>query len=592
MTSPEPHCPICEHRETGTVHVVGGRDLLICCACRHVFWREMPTDAQLHAYYDREYTAAHNQLAQQEANTEYYRNHVEELAGLIRRPKEALLFGDVGCSYPIFLLQAAAAGVSLALGVDWSPEAQDYGLRRGVPVMRPDQFTAQVPDGALDLLRYSHTLEHLIDPVATLEAHLLKLVPGGLLYVTQPCIPVLRLGASPAPPHDAAWPNHLHFFSALSMLTLMQRVGVEVDRFFTVTDETAAQSRYGDALDLDYARATLVSLADKGEASRGPLNNFPFFAGQNLAVYARRTQEGTASVGQTAAGERAALISGIQRDVIGGMAELLAKPAETAPTASGEAVLGLHMERLRERFGRLDLVTDSPVARDSPDHQVPWGTAQDNSTNLRFNARLLPLLPIERMSLLDLGCSGGGQVRSFIEQGLLAVGIEGSDYSCRRLRAEWLTIPEFLFTADITRPFLVQRASGDVFRFGVVTLWEVIEHIKEADLPMLFRNIDAHLLPGGLVIMSVSPHSDVIEGTELHQTIRPREWWVETLATLGWENNLEIIEHFHGDFVRDERNAPNSFHLALSRRGAPPVLAPRYRHLLRGATIKIGGEKL
>jgi 2-polyprenyl-3-methyl-5-hydroxy-6-metoxy-1,4-benzoquinol methylase len=283
-------------------------------------------------------------------------------------------------------------------------------------------------------------------------------------------------------------------------------------------------------------------------------------------------------------------IAAARQEIAATREEIVGTRREAAPTTSGEVVLGLHMDRLRERFGRLDLVTDFPIAQDSPDHQVPWGTAQDNSTNLRFNARLLPLLPVERMSLLDLGCSGGGQVRSFIEQGVLAVGIEGSDYSCRRLRAEWLTIPEFLFTGDITRPFQVQCSSGDVFRFAVVTLWEVIEHIREADLAMLFRNIDAHLLPGGLVIMSVSPNSDVIEGTELHQTIRPREWWVETLATLGWENNPEIIKHFHGDFVRDESNAPNSFHLALSRRGAQPVLAPRYRHLLRGPASDMGEQ--
>jgi hypothetical protein len=62
------------------------------------------------------------------------------------------------------------------------------------------------------------------------------------------------------------------------------------------------------------------------------------------------------------------------------------------------------------------------------------------------------------------------------------------------------------------------------------------------------------LLPGGLVIMSISPEFEVIR-VELHQTIRPREWWIETLATLGWENNPKIIDHFRGDFVRDKQCA-------------------------------------
>lgn len=335
MISSGPRCPICGHGETSTLHAVQERHLLICGACRHVFWREMPTDEKLGIYYNNEYTCTHNQLAIQKDHIDYYRGHVEELAALTGRPKQDLIFGDVGCSYPVFLIQAVAAGVSLALGVDLSPQAQHYGLQRGVPVLAPAEFIAEVPDGALDVLRYSHTLEHLIDPAATLEAHLAKLAPGGLLYVTQPCIPVLRFGRSPAPPHDAVWPNHLHFFSALSILTLMRRFGLEVERFFTVADETEALARYGDALDTDFARTALTSLVEKGEAVRGPLNNFPFFTGKNFAVYARRPSARSMPGARTAsAGERAALSDNLQRQMTRAMVGLLAKPTTDAAAST------------------------------------------------------------------------------------------------------------------------------------------------------------------------------------------------------------------------------------------------------------------
>ena len=52
-------------------------------------------------------------------------------------------------------------------------------------------------------------------------------------------------------------------------------------------------------------------------------------------------------------------------------------------------------------------------------------------------------------------------MRSFIEQGCLAVGVEGSDLSMRALRAEWATIPEFLFTAtDFNSYVTVSLAEG------------------------------------------------------------------------------------------------------------------------------------
>ena len=248
------------------------------------------------------------------------------------------------------------------------------------------------------------------------------------------------------------------------------------------------------------------------------------------------------------------------------------------------AALGAQRARIREIYGSLDIETQHPVAITSPDHLAPWGTANDNSREQRFNARLIALIPGDRLSLMDLGCSGGGFVRSLIEQGFLAVGVEGSDYSQKRLRAEWLTIPDFLFTADITKPFRIvsSRASAPV-RFGVVTLWEVVEHVAEPDLRLLCDNIDAALAPGGVAIMSVSPNSDVIDGIELHQTIQPREWWEAFFKSIGWQDNPSLIAWFGNDLVRWHANAPNSFHFALSRAGESPVITARAAALLRAS---------
>ena len=89
----------------------------------------------------------------------------------------------------------------------------------------------------------------------------------------------------------------------------------------------------------------------------------------------------------------------------------------------------------------VEVLTQKPVALDSPDHLMPWGTRQDNSTNLQFNLKLARWLPLETLSVLDLGCSGGGFVKSVLDMGCLAVGLEGSDYSQVRARTEWATIP-------------------------------------------------------------------------------------------------------------------------------------------------------
>ena len=40
------------------------------------------------------------------------------------------------------------------------------------------------------------------------------------------------------------------------------------------------------------------------------------------------------------------------------------------------------------------------------------------------------------MRVLDLACAGGGMVRSFLDEGIEAVGIEGSDTAKREGRAQ------------------------------------------------------------------------------------------------------------------------------------------------------------
>jgi len=216
---------------------------------------------------------------------------------------------------------------------------------------------------------------------------------------------------------------------------------------------------------------------------------------------------------------------------------------------------------------------EKPVAFDSPDHIQPWGTANDNSTNPKFNEKLFWWIPRKNVSLLDIGCSGGGFVKSLLDVGCIAAGVEGSDYSKKTKRAEWATIPGNLFTADATAPFeltLHDEVTNRIqpLKFSVVTAWEFIEHIAEPDLEKVMRNIDNHLAPNGVVIMSVSPNEEYINGVKLHQTVAEKPWWVQKFASLGFTHHDQVVTYFDRDWIRGEdNNAPGSFHVVLTRTG-------------------------
>jgi SAM-dependent methyltransferase len=239
------------------------------------------------------------------------------------------------------------------------------------------------------------------------------------------------------------------------------------------------------------------------------------------------------------------------------------------------------VEQIPVQLRKISVRATREVAYESPDHLVPWGTKQDNSRNPRFNQKLRSLFLGTRRAIwvLDMGCSGGGFVKDCIDQGCGAVGLEGSDYSKRTRRAEWRTIPEHLFTSDITAPFEIygEFPGGEKrLAFDVITSWEVIEHIHERDLPAVAENVKKHLRPGGLWIMSVALCDDIVEGVNLHQTVRPKAWWVEKFSSLGLKSVDQYVQYFNTQFVRGPKDTGNpGFHLVLTN---DPNLNPPIPH--------------
>jgi SAM-dependent methyltransferase len=239
---------------------------------------------------------------------------------------------------------------------------------------------------------------------------------------------------------------------------------------------------------------------------------------------------------------------------------------------------------LSRDMGKIIIETNKPVAYDSPDHVHPWGTATNNTKSRRFNRKLLGHIPPDKLKLLDIGCAGGGLVKSILDQGGLAVGIEGSDYSRKNRRAEWATVPDYLFTADATEPFALFEESAEGARhpllFNTITAWEFFEHIAEPQIAGVVENIMRHLAPGGIVLASIATYPDEYEGAVLHQTVQEKPWWVAKFAQLGLQERPDVERYFHFDWLRGTPDwNPDywSFTIALTRAGEAPIDADELR---------------
>jgi SAM-dependent methyltransferase len=201
------------------------------------------------------------------------------------------------------------------------------------------------------------------------------------------------------------------------------------------------------------------------------------------------------------------------------------------------------------------LETDHPVAIHSNDHIAPWGTMNDDTRSPRFVAACERQLK-RKLCALDLGCSGGGIVYDFLHRGHNAVGLEGSDFSLKFQRAEWRVIPENLFTCDITKPFFIKEENTNTLaQFDIITMWEVMEHIHEHDLPLMFNNIYKHLKTDGYFIGSIALGDDIVNGISYHPTLHERPWWVEKYKELKF-NMLDHSFLNFADYCRGTGNGP------------------------------------
>jgi len=203
----------------------------------------------------------------------------------------------------------------------------------------------------------------------------------------------------------------------------------------------------------------------------------------------------------------------------------------------------------------MKVLTDFPIAYESFDHIEPKGTMNDNTHHKPFVDRVEELVGDRKIIFADFGCSGGGLVKDFIDRGHQAIGIEGSNYSQLNKRAEWATIPDHLFTSDITKPLFITDDNGMMGLCDVITMWDVLDHIHEVDLGVLITNIRNNLKTQGLFVCSVATFADHPH----HVTLKDKEWWINLFK------KYKMIDAGDGFFGEQHMVRQSSFYLVLKK---------------------------
>lgn len=173
------------------------------------------------------------------------------------------------------------------------------------------------------------------------------------------------------------------------------------------------------------------------------------------------------------------------------------------------------------------VITNFPLAEWSPDYYKPNGAHYDNNSSPELLIEFEALYP--QFKLLDLGCAGGQFVIDAVNRGHYAIGLDGCDHPLNEMTAagyaNWTTYHEkILFNVDIVEKFEIFHHDQPV-KFDIITMWEVIEHLRPHHLEKLFINIHKHLKDDGIFVLTVNILSHQKDGEEYHQTICPRLIW-------------------------------------------------------------------
>lgn len=193
----------------------------------------MPSLTKLEGLYTRHYNdqyAADKRRFSEDSPPAFVVRRAQAQAAFVLEATAELPIGDIGESGAGWgaLAQALAGAFGRkVLAYDLDPEAVSFMRSRGVDAHRGTLESSEVTQ--LSLVACSHTLEHMPDPRAALEAILRRLRPGGMLFIEVPLenpVPTWWGSSAEAP----YWVGHLVFLRASHLETLARALGLRTLR--------------------------------------------------------------------------------------------------------------------------------------------------------------------------------------------------------------------------------------------------------------------------------------------------------------------------------------------------------------------------
>lgn len=135
------------------------------------------------------------------------------------------------------------------------------------------------------------------------------------------------------------------------------------------------------------------------------------------------------------------------------------------------------------------------------------------------------LLAFQPVSVLDLGCGTGQALEYFIQNGVHALGVEGSKLAISKSHS-----PDCIFQWDLRTPLSLGRT------FDLVWCFEVVEHLPEKFADVLVHSMTLH---SNLVVLSAAHPG---QGGEGHFNEQRPEYWIAKFNQHSFSLQEDVTE--------------------------------------------------
>ncbi|MFZ1991106.1 MAG: class I SAM-dependent methyltransferase [Alphaproteobacteria bacterium] len=192
-----------------------------CGECGHIYQVKPPTEAQLAKHYEQfsNYTALDPQAARKAPPT---RGTLRLLALAEAHSVNRGLIYEVGCAIGAHLNHFRRAGWQVS-GCDPSPKACAQAKAiHGIEIDCGTEAEILPRRSELDIILFSHVLEHLSDPISALRRAREALADDGRVVLEVPC----AIAPNLLPPGWFTF-EHLNYFSETGVMAMLAAAGLE-----------------------------------------------------------------------------------------------------------------------------------------------------------------------------------------------------------------------------------------------------------------------------------------------------------------------------------------------------------------------------